>query len=61
MIIRIVDEGQYELQETSLAGMVELDEATQVAIGARDQERFRDLYGRPFEHIPPGGHPAGRR
>ncbi len=61
MIIRIFGEGQYKLPETSLAGMAELAEATQAAMDARDQERFRDLHGHPARAPPPDGHPAGRR
>jgi hypothetical protein len=57
MIIRIFTEGQYELPETTLDGLHELDEATQAAIDDGDQERFHELYGRLLEHIRQAGTP----
>jgi len=57
MIIRIFSEGQYELPDTAVAGLEQLDEQVQAAIDANDDQRFNDLYGRLLDHIRHAGKP----
>jgi hypothetical protein len=57
MIVRIFSEGQYELPEPALAGLHELDEQTQAAVDAGDEQRFQELYPRLLEHIRHAGAP----
>ena len=57
MIVRIFNEGQYELPEAALAGLHELDEQTQAAVDAGDEQRFHDLYRSLLAHIRQAGRP----
>ena len=51
MIIRIFGEGQYELPETALPELHELDADTESAVSAGDSDRFHDAYDRLLTHI----------
>jgi peptide subunit release factor 1 (eRF1) len=57
MIVGIFGEGQYELPDAALAGFHELDEQTQAAVDAGDEQRFHNLYRRLLEHIRQAGTP----
>lgn len=57
MIIRIFSEGQYELPDTALPQLHELDSQAEAAIQDGDAERFGELYPQLLEHI----RHAGRR
>jgi hypothetical protein len=51
VIVRIFNEGQYELPETALPRLHELDEQVQAAIDHGDEPRFHELYPRLLEQI----------
>lgn len=57
MIIRIFTEGQYELPETALAQLHELDAQSEAAIADQDEQRFHERYQRVLDHIRTHGQP----
>ena len=57
MIVRIFNEGQYELPDEALEQLHDLDAATEAAIQANDATRFRQLYPRLLDHIRQSGTP----
>jgi hypothetical protein len=57
MIIRIFSEGQYEIPDGAVAGLEQLDDDTQAAIDAGDEQRFHDLYQRLLDQIRQAGTP----
>lgn len=57
MIVRIFNEGQYELPDESLGQLHDLDAATEAAIQANDATRFRQLYPQLLNHIREAGEP----
>ena len=46
MIIRISSEGQYELDESDVPALNELDNAAVAAVEAGDEESFRTTFGK---------------
>ena len=57
MIIRIFTEGQYELPETALAELDELDAEAEAAVNDQDEARFHERYQRLLDHIRTHGRP----
>jgi hypothetical protein len=57
MIIRILGQGQYEVDDAHADGLNQLDAALESAVDAGDEQRFRtallDLLGRVREHGSP--------
>ncbi len=51
MIVRISNEGQYELPEGSVAALNELDNQAVQACEAVDEDRFHAAYGRLLEFV----------
>lgn len=57
MIIRIFTEGQYELPQTALPELHELDAQAEAAIGDRDEPGFHERYQRLLGYIRTHGQP----
>ena len=57
MIVRISNEGQYELGEDSSAALHELDSQVVVACDADDEQAFRASFGRLLELVRTQGKP----
>lgn len=57
MIVRIFSDGQYELPDSALPQLHDLDSKTEAAIQDADAQRFKDLYPQLLTHI----RQAGRR
>ncbi len=51
MIVRISTEGQYELDESDVPALNELDNAAVAAVEAGDEETFRTTFGKLLELI----------
>ncbi len=58
MIIRISQEGQYELPDGSVAALNELDNQAVQACEASDEDAFHAAYGRMLEFVRTNGHPV---
>ncbi len=59
MIVRIMDEGQYEVSESSLARLEELDEKLNAAIAADDDSAFADTLATLINDVRSSGTPVG--
>jgi len=57
MIVRIFNEGQYELPDAALAELHSLDAQTEAAVADADEQRFRELYPKLLQHIRAVGRP----
>jgi hypothetical protein len=58
VIVRISQEGQYELPEGSVAALNELDNQAVQACEAADEDKFRAAYGRMLEFVRGTGRPV---
>jgi hypothetical protein len=58
VIIRISQEGQYELPDGSVAALNELDNQAVHACDALDEDKFQEAYGRMLEFVRTNGHPV---
>jgi hypothetical protein len=58
MIVRISTEGQYELLESEVEQLNELDDQTVAACEADDETKFRDTFTRMLEFVRTNGHPV---
>jgi hypothetical protein len=58
MIVRISNEGQYELADADTAGFNELDNAAVSACEAADEDGFRDVFNRLLEYVRTYGTPV---
>ncbi|HWC87386.1 MAG TPA: hypothetical protein VG388_12670 [Solirubrobacteraceae bacterium] len=58
MIIRISTEGQYELPESSVAALNELDNQAVAACQEADEDSFHAAYGRMLEFVREKGRPV---
>lgn len=58
MIIRISNEGQYEVAEADVAALNELDNEATAACESDDEEGFRSAFNRLLEFIRTNGHPV---
>jgi hypothetical protein len=57
MIVRISNEGQYEVSDDDIAGLNELDNAAVASCDASDEQAFRDAFGRLLDYVRAHGHP----
>lgn len=55
MIVRVLGEGQFEVDEEVAKGLNDLDEQAEQALEARDQEQFSELLGRMAEAVRTNG------
>lgn len=51
MIVRISNEGQYEIADVDTAGLNELDNAAVSACEAADEAGFREVFGRLLDYV----------
>ena len=51
MIVRLMGEGQFEVDDEVAKGLNDLDEQAEQALDAGDEERFRQLLGRMAEAV----------
>ena len=58
MIVRIATEGQYELVESDVQVLDELDNQSVAACEAGDEQQFHDTYARLLEFIRSNGQPV---
>jgi len=58
MIVRISNEGQYEISDSDIAQLNELDNAAVAACESSDEQRFRDAFVRLLEMIRQTGRPC---
>ena len=56
MIVRISNEGQYEIDDSHRASLNELDNAAVAACDTFDETQFRDAFGRLLGYIREHGH-----
>ena len=59
MIVRISNEGQYDVSEDDAAGLNELDNQAVASCEASDEQAFRDAFGRLLAYVRTKGHPVG--
>ena len=59
MIVRISTEGQYEVPETEVAGLNELDNEAVAVCAASDEAAFQDVFGRLLDYVRTHGTPVG--
>ena len=59
MIVRIATEGQYEIDDDSLAALNELDNEAVAACETDDEQRFRASFSKLLELIRTQGRPLG--
>ena len=57
MIVRIATEGQYEIAESAITALNELDNEAVAACDAGDDDRFRSVYGKLLELVRTNGRP----
>lgn len=57
MIVRISNDGEYELPEDLVAQVNEIDNEVVSAVEAGDEARFKELFARLIETIKAGGSP----
>ncbi len=58
MIVRILGEGQFELQDSQVASLEELDQKLVAALDASDEPTFRDVLTRLVQSVRSGGTPV---
>jgi PspAA-like protein len=59
MIVRISNEGQYELSDEDTPGLNELDNEAVASCEATDEQAFRDVFGRLLDYVRTKGQPVG--
>jgi hypothetical protein len=58
MIVRISNEGQYEVPDSDVDGLNELDNAAVSACQAADEAAFKDVFGRLLDYVRAHGKPV---
>jgi hypothetical protein len=58
MIVRILGEGQFELEEGQVASLEKLDQELVAALDANDEPTFRDVLTRLVQSVRSGGTPV---
>ena len=58
MIVRISNEGQYEVSDEDAAGLNELDNEAVASCEASDEQAFHDVFGRLLDYVRTKGHPV---
>ena len=61
MIVRISNEGQYEVSDEDIAGSNELDNEAVASCEASDEQAFHEVFGRLLDYVRTQGHPGPRR
>jgi hypothetical protein len=59
MIVRISNEGQYEVSEADIAELNTLDNAAVAACEATDEAGFRKVFGQLLDYVRAKGTPVG--
>jgi PspAA-like protein len=55
VIVRVLGEGQFEVDDEVVKGLNDLDEQAEQALEARDQQQFSELLGRMVEAVRTNG------
>jgi PspAA-like protein len=58
MIVRISNEGQYEVSDEDTAGLNELDNEAVTSCQASDEQAFREVFGRLLDYVRTKGRPV---
>jgi hypothetical protein len=58
MIVRISNEGQYEVSDEDTDGLNELDNEAVASCQASDEQAFREVFGRLLDYVRTQGHPV---
>ncbi|MGH2869425.1 MAG: PspA-associated protein PspAA [Solirubrobacteraceae bacterium] len=58
MIVRISNEGQYEISDADAAGLNELDNEAVSVCEASDEAGFQDVFGRLLDYVRTHGKPV---
>ena len=58
MIVRISNEGQYEVSDEDAAGLNELDNEAVISCQASDEQAFHDVFGRLLDYVRTKGTPS---
>ncbi|HEX3688973.1 MAG TPA: hypothetical protein VHV28_04725 [Solirubrobacteraceae bacterium] len=58
MIVRISNEGQYEVSDEDTAGLNELDNDAVASCEASDEQAFHEVFGRLLDYVRTKGHPV---
>ncbi len=58
MIVRISNEGQYEVSDEDAAGLNELDNEAVASCQASDEQAFREVFGRLLDYVRTQGTPG---
>jgi hypothetical protein len=58
MIVRISNEGQYEVSDEDTAGLNELDNEAVTSCQASDAQAFREVFGRLLDYVRTKGRPV---
>jgi hypothetical protein len=59
VIVRISNEGQYEISEEDAAGLNKLDNEAVASCDATDEQAFHDVFGRLLDYVRTKGRPVG--
>jgi hypothetical protein len=58
VIVRISNEGQYDVSDDDAAGLNELDNQAVASCEASDEQAFRDVFGRLLDYVRTKGRPV---
>jgi hypothetical protein len=58
VIVRISNEGQYEVPDDAAAGLNDLDNKAVASCEASDEQAFRDVFGRLLDYVRTNGRPV---
>ncbi len=58
MIVRISNEGQYDVSDEDTAGLNELDNEAVASCEASDEQTFREVFGRLLQYVRTKGRPV---
>jgi hypothetical protein len=58
VIVRISNEGQYDVSDDDAAGLNELDNEAVASCEASDEQAFRDVFGRLLDYVRTKGRPV---
>ncbi len=58
MIVRISNEGQYDVSDEDTAGLNELDNEAVASCQSSDEQAFRDVFGRLLDYVRTKGRPV---
>jgi len=58
VIVRISNEGQYDVSDEDTAGLNELDNEAVASCQSSDEQAFRDVFGRLLDYVRTKGRPV---